>query len=359
MEVFVGKSLGQLKSQKQLAKLKHVNACLLDESQYHKSSGFDSFDLSNEAAGELCLDEISLATTFLGHHLKAPLMIAPMTGGMELGAVLNRRWASAAEHFGLPFGVGSQRLALEDERVKQSFMVRKWAPRALIFANLGVAQLRKGQGSAQALAAVEMIEADALFVHLNPLQEACQEHGDVNFSGILRAIASAVELLHRHQIPVFAREVGFGLSERAAKALIDTGIAGLDCAGAGGTSWAKVEALCATSDKYQKLAETFGEWGIPTVESIKNVRRIDRQIPLIATGGIRNGLHIAKAIALGANLASMAQPMLKAAVKGEQELFSFIEQTLHELRVAMFASGARVVADIAHLCEPDKKSLKN
>lgn len=329
----------QLPNLKQINKLKHVNACLLPESQYHKNAGFDAFELPCESAAGLSLEEISLKTTFLGHNIEAPLMIAPMTGGMELGAMLNQRWAKACDYFGLPLGVGSQRLALLDEKVSESFKVRKYAPRALIFANLGASQILSHNGAHQALMAVQMIEANAIFIHLNPLQEACQKQGDVDFSGVLRAISLVVNSLRKHRIPVLVREVGFGLSKNAAKALIETGIDGLDCAGAGGTSWSKVEALCATDDKHRSLGQTFGEWGIPTAQSIINVRDVSNTVPLIATGGIRNGLHIAKAIALGADMAAMAQPMLLAAIKGEDYLLAFIEKILLELKVAMFASG--------------------
>lgn len=330
---------------KQQTKLKHVEACLLPSSQYKKSAGFAEVALSHNSTAGLCLEEISLETTFLSHKLKAPLMIAPMTGGMELGAILNRRWALAAEYFELPFGVGSQRLALMDDRVRPSFIVRNYAPHAFIFANLGAGQLIK-HGASQAIRAVDMIRANALFIHLNPLQEVCQEGGDVDFRHVIKTIAVVVQELHKLSIPVLVREVGFGLSEQAAKDLIDIGVAGLDCAGAGGTSWTKVEALCATSPKYRAIALAFGEWGIPTVQSILNVRKINSDIPLIATGGIRNGLDVAKALALKANIASMAQPMLQAAIKGEAELFSLIEQVLLELRIAMFACGAKNIHEL-------------
>lgn len=327
------------------AKLKHVQACLRDESQYRKSPGFEQVDLGHEAAAGLSLKTIDLCTTFLGHQLQAPLMIAPMTGGMELGAVLNERWARAAEYFGLAFGVGSQRLALENSAARSSFAVRKYAPRALIFANLGAAQLVHGMNAEHALKAVEMIEADALFIHLNPLQEACQAHGDHDFGQVVKAIENIVSCLYKHDVPVLVREVGFGLSMRSARLLIDTGIAGIDCAGAGGTSWSKVEALCADQEKYQRLGRVFGEWGIPTAESIINVRQVNKELPLIACGGIRTGLDVAKALKLGANLAAMAQPMLVSAIKSEQALFLFIEQILHELRVAMFAAGLSQVRE--------------
>lgn len=327
-------------------KLKHVHACLLDESQYQKTTGLEDIDLGNESAGEINLSEIELRTEFLGHALKAPLMIAPMTGGMELGAFLNRRWAEAAEHFGLAFGVGSQRLALEDDRVRTSFLVRNYAKNTMIFANLGAAQLVSGLSPVDAVRAVDMIEANALFIHLNPLQEMCQEKGDKNFTGVLKAIADVVRELHQLNIPVLVREVGFGLSESSARSLIDTGIDGLDCAGAGGTSWSKVESLCASHDSSRRLGLVFGEWGIKTAQSIKNVRCVHKEIPLIASGGIRNGLDIAKAMHIGADLVGMAQPMLKAAMGQEGELERFIEQLLLELKVALAAAGTRSVAQL-------------
>lgn len=334
-----------INTKQQVAKLKHVNACMLPASQYQKSAGFETVELLHEPTAGLSLNDISLASKFLGHEIKAPLMIAPMTGGTERGAMLNQRWARAAEYFGLPFGVGSQRLALLDKRREQSFKVRNYAKNTLVFANLGAAQLFEN-GVTRCLDAVKMIDANAIFIHLNPVQEACQENGDTNFVGILQAISSLVKVLQKQSIPVLVREVGFGLSETAAKALINTGIMGIDCAGAGGTSWSKVEALCATSERYRRLGETFGEWGIPTVQSIRNVRKVDKSIPLIATGGIRSGLDVAKSLALGANLSAMAQPMLCAAMSGEDELFTFIEQILLELRVAMFGAGAATIDDL-------------
>ena len=326
-------------------KLKHVHACLMPESQYKKSAGFEHIELIHESAAGLSLDKICLQTEFLNKGLNAPLMIAPMTGGMEFGALLNQRWAKAAQHFGIAFGVGSQRLALENHEARSSFMVRAQAPDALIFANLGAAQLVESLDAKDALKAIEMIEADALFIHLNPLQEACQLHGDRNFTGILRAITGVVEYLDKYNIPVFVREVGFGLSQNAARALINCGVAGLDCAGAGGTSWAKVESLCASNEKYKRLGAVFGEWGIPTAQSIINVREIDKKIPLVASGGIRSGLDVAKAIKLGANIAAMAQPMLAAAIKGEEELFLFVEQIIEELKTGLFAAGASSLED--------------
>ncbi len=329
-----------------LAKLKHVQACLMPESQYQKSAGFDAVDLVHQASAGLRLADVSLSTSFLGKQLRAPLMIAPMTGGTELAALLNQRWASAAEHFGLAFGVGSQRLMLKDDHVKASFEVRRYAPTTLIFGNLGAAQILGPDGPELALRAVASIAADALFLHLNPLQEVCQERGDTNFSGVLQGIVAVASRFRKEGIPVLVREVGFGMSTKDAVRLVETGIDGLDCAGSGGTSWSKVEALCATDERFRKLGMMFGEWGISTVQSIKNVRAVNQSIPLIATGGLRSGLDLAKAIALGADIGSMATPMLKAAVTSEQDLAKFIEQTLLELRVAMFAAGKSTVAEL-------------
>lgn len=323
------------------AKLKHVQACLDERSQYEEGPGFDEVALTHESASELSLADISLETSFLGYSLKAPLMIAPMTGGIKLGAMLNERWARASHHFGIAMGVGSQRLALENDEVENTFRVRRFAKDALLFANLGAAQLVLGMTSEHALKAVKMIEANALFIHLNPLQEAVKPGGDTSFKGILKAISRIVSDLSRHEIPVLVREVGFGLSEESARRLIETGISGLDCAGAGGTSWTKVEALCSGDPSFRRAGMVFGEWGIKTAHSIKNVRFIDNNIPLIATGGLRSGLDLAKALYLGADVGAMAQPMLKHAIKGEDDLFQFIEQIILELKICLLASGAQ------------------
>ncbi len=330
------------------AKLKHVHACMLPEAQYQKSAGFAVVELEQNSCADLNLADISIGTALLNKNLAAPLMIAPMTGGMELAATLNRRWAMAAEHFGLAMGVGSQHVMLRNGDVAPSFAVRKYAKTALIFSNLGAQQIIGADGVDMAKRAVAAIEADALFLHLNPVQEACQERGDTRFAGVLNAISLLAKKLHGDGIPVFVREVGFGFSKKSAERLLATGIAGLDCAGAGGTSWAKVEALCATNEKFRRLGMIMGEWGIPTATSITNVRAVDRHIPLIATGGLRSGLDVAKAIALGADIGAMAQPMLQAAMESEEALMRFIEQVLTELKVAMFAAGA---ADIAALKE--------
>lgn len=334
---------------RQKLKLKHVEACLLPESQYLKTAGFEKISLPNEASSSINFKDISLKTTFLSRELHTPLMIAPMTGGTELSTKLNRIWANVAEHFLMAMGVGSLRLALEESSVRSSFLVRQYAPNILLFANLGAAQLGRSISCENAQKAVEMIKADALFIHVNPMQEVIQERGDRDFSHLLPNIASVVKHLEKSNIPVLVREVGFGLSKKSVQRFLETGIAGMDAAGAGGTSWAKVEGLVATDEKYRKLGELFGEWGITTVDSIRNVRSVHADIPLIASGGIRSGLDVAKALSLGANIAAMAQPMLVHGMKGEEALIAFIDGIHEELKIAMFGAGVKKVEELLGL----------
>ncbi len=327
------------------SKVQHIEACLTPEVEYKKTTGFERYDFVSNALPEVSLEAIDLSTSLVGKELSAPLMISPMTGGVDRGHDINRTLARGAEKYRLPMGVGSQRVGIEDTERAQFFKVREEAPSTLIFANIGAVQLNKGWGAEHAQRAVDMIEADALFLHLNPMQEAIQG-GDQDFVGLADRIKSVVKELDRSGVPVFVREVGFGMSQDAAKRLIDTGVAGIDCAGAGGTSWARVEGICAKSERRRVMGTIFGEWGVPTTESILNVRAVSSRIPLIATGGLRSGIDVAKAIALGADIGSMARPMLVAADQGDEALARFIEQTLEELRVCMFGIGANSVEEL-------------
>jgi isopentenyl-diphosphate delta-isomerase len=320
------------------AKLKHIDACLLDESQYKKSAGFDRFDFSNEAGVPLALDSIDLSTDFCERRFAAPLMISPMTGGVERGAELNRLWAGIAEKFQVPMGVGSQRIAIEEGDRAGLFQLRKIAPTAFIFANLGAANLTRANAGELARKAVDMIEANAMFVHFNAMQEACQ-NADTDFGEALQALEIICSVLRDRNVKVFAREVGFGLSTAATQRFLNAGVDGIDCAGAGGTSWSKVEAMCAENANDKRLGQVFCEWGIPTSQSILNVRAVSRTIPLVATGGVRSGLDVAKAIALGADMVGMARPMLLAANASAEVLEHFVASTLHEIKVSMFGAG--------------------
>jgi isopentenyl-diphosphate delta-isomerase len=321
------------------SKAHHIDVCLTDASQYQKKSGFERWDFTNQALPEVSLNAIDIANSLVGKPMKAPLMVAPMTGGIERAHTLNRRLARAAELHGLAMGVGSQRVAVEDDARAAFFKVRADAPSIPLFANFGAGQLRVGWGVDEARRAVEMIEADALFLHLNPIQEAAQG-GDVDWFGLVDAIANLCRALRADKVPVFAREVGFGISSTAAAQLVDAGVAGIDCAGAGGTSWSKVESLCAKTERRRKLGARFSEWGIPTAQAIREVRSVSSRIPLIATGGLRSGVDLAKALALGADIGAMARPMLVAAHAGEDALQQFVTDVVEELRVCMFGIGA-------------------
>ena len=327
------------------AKLRHIDVCLTEAVEYSRSAGFERFEFVNEALPELSLADLDLSVSLVGKQLRAPLMISPMTGGTARGQSINRRLASIAERFGLAFGVGSQRVALESPERAEYFRVRDVAPSIPVFANLGAAQFARGYGADQARRAVEMIGADVLFVHFNALQEAVQG-GDRDFRDVARRLTQLCRELAADGIPVFAREVCFGMSGATARRLADCGVAGIDCSGAGGTSWAKVEAYCARTERGRALGLKFGEWGIPTSEAIVDVRAAMPAIPLIACGGLRSGIDLAKAIALGADVGGMARPFLLAAHEGEDAVVHLVEDVLEELRICMFATGSGTVAEL-------------
>jgi isopentenyl-diphosphate delta-isomerase len=292
------------------------------------------------ALPECDLDAIRPETRFLGARLEAPLFIAAMTGGHPATTEVNRRLARVAEKFGLAMGVGSQRAALEDPRLAESFsVVRDEAPHAFICANLGAVQLRE-HGTEWAERAVEMIGADALCVHLNFLQEAIQPEGDHNARGCLAAIA---RLCEDFKTPVIVKETGAGISKETASQIWGAGAAAIDLGGFGGTSWAAVEVERTEEERLRALGTAFLDWGIPTVVSLHEVAGSG---PVIATGGVRNGIDIAKALALGADLGGMALPLLKPAMDGEEALMAAISMVLQELRAAMFLTGSGSVADL-------------
>lgn len=325
------------------SKSRHLDVCLNEPVDYAKSAGFDAWDFINDAMPEVSLEHVDLSTTIAGRPMRAPLMIAPMTGGTPEGLAFNRRLAAVAQHFGLAMGVGSQRVALERSELAAHFRVRDLAPDIPLFANFGAGQLARGWGADEARRAIAMIGADAIYIHFNAVQEAIQG-GDRDFREIASRLTALCRDLEGDRIPVFAREVGFGMSGDAARRLRDCGVAGVDCAGAGGTSWAKVEAFCAATPQRRALGLTFGEWGTPTAQCIVDIRRVLPDVTLVATGGLRSGIDLAKAIALGADMGAMARPMLKKAHDGEAALHAFIESIIAELRVCMFGVGAANLA---------------
>lgn len=335
------------------SKLRHLEVCLSQPVEYTKTAGFERYEFANQALPELSLAELDLSVMFGGKNLRAPLLIGPMVGGCPHALEINRLLAATAQRFGLGMGVGSQRVALEQPELECFFRVRDVAPDILLFANFGAGQLARGWGVKEARRAVAMIQADALFIHFNAVQEAVQG-GDRDFRDLARRLGVLCRALAADGIPVFAREVCFGLSEAAARRLLDCGVAGLDCAGAGGTSWAKVEAFCATSPRRRALGLRFGEWGIPTSRAIRAVRAVSGIVPLIASGGLRTGIDLAKALALGADVGAMARPFLLKSQEGEAALHAFVEDLLAELRICMFGAGARDLRALRSALLPDE-----
>ena len=316
-------------------KAEHIHLALEERMQVPLHP-FDRYYFQHNALPELDRAEIDLGVPFLNHDLEAPLLISCMTGGTETATRINRRLATAAEQLGIAVGVGSQRKAIEDPALAASFEVRRYAPSVPVLANLGAVQLNYGFGLDECRAAVEMIGADALVFHLNPLQEAIQPEGQCDFSGLL---AKMGEVADRLSVPVIAKEVGSGISASTARILQGAGIGIVDCAGVGGTSWALIEAARAADPE---IGDLFGDWGIPTPDNIRLLREVPG-IQIIGSGGIRTGLDAAKAIALGADLVGMARPFLEAAMESTAAVVARAQRTLRELEVAMFCTGARTI----------------
>src|SRR5512141_1207380 len=299
--------------------------------------GFENYRFIHQAMPELNLKEVDLSTRLFGKTLKAPLLISSMTGGTEQAWQINMNLAQAAQQYGVAMGLGSQRAGLVRPETAQTFKVRSAAPDILLFANLGAVQFNYGYGLDECQRVVDMIEADALVLHLNPLQEAVQPEGDVDFSGLAKKIEAVCRAIN---VPVIGKEVGWGISEQAARMLADAGVAAIDIAGSGGTSWSQVELFRAPDELHKRVAAAFRDWGIPTSESIQMVKRAAPRLPIIASGGLRSGLDLAKALALGASLGGMAGPFLKAAVVSSDAVAETLEETVRVLRIAMFAAGA-------------------
>ena len=324
----------------------HIEINLSEDVRSGLTTGLENFHFSHQALPEINLDEVDLGLTLFGKKLHAPLMISSMTGGTEQAMRINRRLARAAQEMKIPLGVGSQRAALENPRLQSTFQVRDQAPDVLLFANLGAIQLNYQLNIEDCQRAVDMIGADALVLHLNPLQEAVQPEGETNFLGLAEAIGHVCRVL---QVPVIVKEVGWGLSRRAASLLVEAGVSGLDVAGAGGTSWSEVEMHSAETVMQKELAANFIDWGIPTADSIQMVRSVAPEIPLFASGGIRTGTEIAKCIALGATLGGMASPFLKAGSVSVERTVEVIQTIIKEIRVSMFAAGAGDLQALAHI----------
>jgi isopentenyl-diphosphate delta-isomerase len=321
-------------------KLDHLRICN-EEDVECGWTGFEDVYLIHNALPECDMDRIDLSAHFLDFRLRSPLFIAAMTGGHPGTKEINRRLAAAAEQFGIGMGVGSQRAALENSALADSFtVVRDTAPHAFLCANLGIVQLRD-HGVEWAEKAVEMIEAQALVIHLNFLQEAIQPEGDHHAEGGLEALRV---LCQDFSVPVIVKETGAGISEEVARRILGSGVQAIDVGGSGGTSWAAVEVIRAAGNPAAEVGRSFTSWGIPTVVSLVETARTGA--PCIATGGLRTGIDVAKSLSLGAQLGGMALPLFRAGMKGEHILTGTIEEIHEQLRVAMFLTGSRTIADL-------------
>lgn len=310
------------------------------------TTGFEDLNFIHRALPEIDKQKIDLSTTIFGHKFSAPLIVGAITGGTQEATKINATIAEAVEELGLGMGIGSQRAAIEDVKLEKTFTVaRKRAPTAFLIANIGGVQLIDGYGLREVRKAVKMIEADAIAIHLNALQETAQPEGQTNFEGILEKIS---EIAEESDKPVIAKETGAGIAAEEAKKLEAAGVKGIDVSGAGGTSFAAVEYYRARRHRnsfQRRLGEIFWDWGIPTVVSIVEVSQTVN-VPVIASGGIRNGIDVAKSLALDASLASFSQPILEAAVKGVKETCDILSLLINELKNAMFLVGADTVQSL-------------
>jgi len=307
------------------------------------ATGLEQYRFVHNAIPEIDLGAIDLSIEIFGRRLAAPILISCMTGGSEESRRVNLTLARVAQAHGLAMGLGSGRALLEHPELIETFDVRYLAPDVLLFANLGAIQLKRGYTADDCRRLVEMLQADALVLHLNALQEAVQPEGDSDFDGLLTRIGALCSEL---EVPVIAKEVGWGIAPDTIRMLFAAGVAAVDVAGAGGTSWSEVERHRIGEPWRAHVAAAFADWGIPTAECIRNARRAAPGGLIFASGGIRNGVDAAKALALGADLAGVAGPFLRAAGEGEEAAADLAREIIETLRIAAFGIGARTVTDL-------------
>jgi len=319
-------------------KRRHIDVCLSEAVDYQTvTTGLERYRLPYNALTQTNLGNVDLATDFLGARLRAPVLIGSMTGGAELSGTINRNLAVAAQHLGIGMMLGSQRIMLDNDSASTSFSVRDVAPDVLLIGNIGLAQLDELM-VLDLVKALDHVGANALAVHTNPLQEAMQHEGDTDFSGSvarLRDIAGSIDY------PVILKEVGHGIGAAAAAELVDCPIAAVDVAGAGGTSWARVEQYVRYGEiRYPALAE----WGIPTAEAVLEVRHTLPDISIVASGGIRTGMDAAKVLAMGADAVAVARPLLAPAIESPEAVVDWLQRFIDELLVCLHGCGAANLA---------------
>lgn len=319
-------------------KTEHIRLCLEGEVEgVNKSTGLEGIHFLHNALPEIDFADISLATSFLNKALQAPFLVSSMTGGSELATTINQNLALAAEQKGWALAIGSTRAFLESDQHKESFLIRQQAPTVPLIVNIGAVQLNYGYGAEECQRIIDKTEADSIVLHLNSLQEAVQDGGDLNFKDLMPKIEQVCKQVNA---PVGVKEVGFGIDGEAAKRLYNAGIAYIDVAGAGGTSWSQVEKLRSKDPLKKAAAEAFNNWGNPTKDCLVSVRSQLPDSPLVASGGMKTGVDAAKAITIGADIIGYARHLLQAATESAEAVVQTMEQLELELKMTMFGIGA-------------------
>lgn len=326
-------------------KKEHIEICLNEDVSFKtKSNGFDNYEFEHFAITEVDINKIDLTTKFFSKKISYPILISSMTGGTKDAEKINERLSDVAEVFNIPIGVGSQRQALENKNFYSTYKIlRKNSKSIPLLGNIGAAQVAKSKNIIDEVNfLIDMIEADAMIIHLNPLQELLQKEGEANFVGLLKNIE---KLTRKITVPIIVKEVGSGISKSAAKKLLNAGVKGIDVAGAGGTSWAAVELLRNNQNSL------FRDWGLPTSYCLRTVSELkkDFNFILISSGGISNGIEIAKSIALGADVVGVARLILKSIVKSTDETIKLIESWIDELKKVMFLTGAKNIKQLKNI----------
>jgi isopentenyl-diphosphate delta-isomerase len=321
-------------------KSEHIRINLEEDIQSGLTSGLENYHFIHRALPELNLTDVDPSTSFFGKLLSAPILISSMTGGTSEASIINQVLATAAQETHVAMGVGSQRIALEQPELAGTFQIRHLAPDILLLANIGAIQLNYGFGTADCQRAVDMIEANALILHFNALQEALQTEGETRFAGLIKKVEAVCSAL---SVPIIAKEVGWGFSKQDISLLAQAGVTAIDVAGAGGTSWSQVEMYRAQDDGQRKLAAAFSDWGVQTAKAIQNVLDVAPGMKIIASGGLRTGVDIAKCVALGASLGGMAGPFLKAASVSVDQTIKLITLIKQEISLCMFATGSKTI----------------
>lgn len=325
-------------------KTEHIRLCLTENVEgVNKSTGLEGISFIHNALPEINFNDIQLDTHFLNKKIAAPFLVSSMTGGSGLATEINQNLAIAAEQKGWAIALGSTRALLESTAHEESFLIRKHAPTVPLIANLGAVQLNYGYGAKECQRIVDMTEADSLVLHLNSLQEVVQDGGDLNFADLLPKIEEVCQTL---TVPVGVKEVGFGIDGTIAKKLYEAGIAYIDVAGAGGTSWSQVEKLRSEDPLRKAAAEAFNSWGLPTKDCIVSVRSQLQDAPIVASGGMKTGLDAAKAITIGANVIGFARSLLQSATESSEAVVQTMSQIELELKMAMFGVGAQTIDDL-------------